>query len=178
MPGRLPPVQDVFQSLSSSLMLYMYVSSSMSANWEPMLLGRKSPSQRKSDAPSTQGTKGSGLLEPCLGVSLGRKQPLGSFLGHSDRRAGPRWHLCQGHSSTELTGHTERDSVLENEQIFFFSLPSEKLCDLKRPSQFTRHQVAQVTKVTTHTKEQLLPAVMQRQPRLPQGRSFVSCVAC
>lgn len=87
MPGRLPPVQDVFQSPNSSLMLYMYVSSSMSANREPMLLGRKSPSQRKSDAPSTQGTKGSGLLESCLGVSLGRKQPLGSFLSWAPRQA-------------------------------------------------------------------------------------------
>lgn len=86
MPGRLPPVQDVFRSLSSSLMLYMYVSSSMSANWEPRLLGRKSPSQRKSNAPSTQGTKGSRLLEPCLGLSLGRKQPLGLLLSWAPRQ--------------------------------------------------------------------------------------------
>lgn len=45
--------------------------------------------------------------------------------------------------------------MLEIEQIFFFSLPSEKLRDLKRPSQFTGDQVAQVTKVTPHTKEVL-----------------------
>lgn len=38
--------------------------------------------------------------------------------------------------------------MLETEQIFFLSLPSEKLHDLKRPSQFTGDQVAVVTKVT------------------------------
>lgn len=140
MPGRLSPVQDVCWPLISSLMLYMHVPSSISAHWRPGLLGRKSPCQRKSNVPSTQGTKGSGLLGPCLGVSLGRKQSLGLLLSvlapDTDRWSEWRW----GPSPPGLAHHTDGEPVFEIEQIFFFYLPTEKLRDLKRHSQFTRDQ--------------------------------------